>query len=221
MTTTWPTFAKIVRRALYVQAHSRGADVPSGLLAFAAGSGARVVGTFDVARLCARDAFRFRAFLHSLRGRANAFTYGITNDGAVSSAAGGEPSIYTDGTRFTDTATFTDTTVALTGTSAPLASAADAGASEIVIAEYVNVEIAPGHFVYVGAFGSGQLCRVVSVTGGVIGIRPRLRAAADVSTPVHLTNIEAHLRLSGETPQVPIVPGGYSEGVTVPVEEAY
>lgn len=205
----WPTFLKARQRMIQVVAHSRGAVSAAGFLKYEKGRGARIVAQVSVVPMTAQNAFAFRAFLHSLRGK-GAFLFPFAR-GVTAAAA---TSVYSDATQFSDGATYID------ATATTLASAAAEAAETLtVVGAYTGFSV--GGFVKV----ADQILRVVSAAdagGGntTLGIRPALRSAAASGTTVELDNLYGEMRLVS-TPQVPIQRGRYSPSIDVELEENY
>lgn len=190
--TTWPTSAKIQSRAIQVIAHSRGATSVSGFLEYETGRGSRIAARVSVAPLKSQDAFAFRAFLHSLRGKGS-FSFPVP----TAKASGAPISAST------------------------LAASVSANASTVTVAcphTYFTV----GGFITIGAQTVRVVAASDSGGNALLDIRPRLRAAAASGDAVSFgATVYASMRLSGEVPQVPIVGGGRSTGLEIELEEAY
>lgn len=196
----WPAAAKITAQAFAIEAHSRGAVLPSGIGGFEIATGARFTGQVSVAPMLPNDAFAFRAFLHSLRGRGGSFMLPI---GAWLEATrtGGAP------------------------TTSSLASASSAGSDTVSIALATGVTLNAGNLIVVGdpAF-SGQVVRVVSVSVGATisaTVRPRLRVAFGSGALVRFAGMTARCRLVGNPPAVAIAAGGRSLPLQIDIEEDY
>lgn len=203
---TWPSYAKIVDFARGVAAHSRGFTPPAGFLQYKLGGGARWVWDFSVAPILTRDALRFRAFLHSLRGRSGAFEIQLR-------PASGRACRYTDGTDFTDATTFDDAYTAVASSAAAVA-----GAGALVFPASALGMFAVGDVIKAG----GQLLRVVSVdeSGSItVGVRPRLRQALASGAAVHVYSVTAEFKLATDPPAVSIIPGGRSSPISISAEE--
>lgn len=98
---SWPSIGKIQDWTLAVEAHSRGMPTPGGVGTYARGSGARFVGSVDVAPMTLSDAATFRAFLHRLRGRGGSFSMYVpirtttVGSGTTTAAAAADASSFT------------------------------------------------------------------------------------------------------------------------------
>lgn len=208
-----PGVARFKSWALAVTAHSRGALGVGGHYAFERGPGARVTGEFEFTALKTADALRMRAWLHSLRGRSGTFYAPAPNRYIVENPCGSSiTTMFSDCTMFSDGTTFTDF---FDGTEAQTTSgSAAAGASSISLTSVGSGQV--GDWMLVGS----QLVRIVSISGGTVGIRPRLRSAVSSSATVHIGPAVALFRILDDAPIVPLIPGRSRE-FTVPVEEAY
>jgi hypothetical protein len=208
--TAWPSIAKIQQKVLQVVAHSRGVTPSAGFLQYEAGAGARWLAKLSVAPMTATDAFAFRAWLHSLRGR-KPFLLAAPKAKAAASVT----TAYTDSTEFTDGTGFIDST------DTAAVSAVAFGGSTIVVAG-ATTDYTVGGCLSIG----GQLVRVVSVTDAGSGnvtleFRPRLRAAVAAGAAVRFDGVYGEFRLSGATPAVPLVLGGRCQAIDVTLEESY
>ncbi len=188
----WPTAAKIISARPGVESHSRGGgESDSGHYKFKIGGGARVVWSINVAPMCFEDALNFRGFLHSLRGRSGSFLLRV-------------PSKYKG---VTPTAT--------------LSAAVAIGDESLTSSVWADGEAEVGEWLRVGDTETGQLTRIVAVSGGTsITVRPRLRAAYATSTAIATGSVQARFRLADETPFVPIGPA-HAQGFTFSAEEYY
>lgn len=204
-----PDFVRFTSKTVGIEAHTRGLTEPGAAPVLSVGRGGRWVASFTTAAMTAADAFAFRAWLHRLRGQAGSFLL------AISEAVTGGPAVYTDATQFSDGTTFTD----FLDTSFAIPAVA-AGATSVTSPTAVAV----GSIVEIYDGTSSQVVRVVSTSGTAptitIGVRPPLRAAMS-SPALRPTGVSIPLRLVGEAPSVPIVPGGRSVPVTLDCEEAY
>jgi hypothetical protein len=196
----WPSAAKIVSQQFAIEAHSRGAVLPSGIEGFERAPGARFTGQISVAPLSLANAFAFRAFLHSLRGRGGSFLLPLGS--------------WLEATR-TGGAAETST----------LAAAGSAGSETLSITLSSGVTLAAGRMIYVGnPATTGQLFRVIDATVGatiVVTVRPRVRITLASGATVRWANTTAPVRLTGSTPAVPITIGQRSMPVSLDIEEAY
>lgn len=191
---TWPSTAKLSDWRITIDAHSVGSVGRGGDYSFEKSTGARWVGSVEVAPMVSSNALTFRAFLHSLRGPTTAFAF--TLPGAVRA---------------------TGPTTALVATSA-----LSAGATSMIIGTIADAtRVLAGEWLYVGTYPNGQLVQIVSVTGGTtLAFRPALRAGYSVGAAVSIGNVTAAFRLRGQTPRVPLI-SGQSRSVRVEIEEAY
>lgn len=216
---TWPTFAKIKQWALSVAAHSRGDTGFGGGHFFERGPGAQWRGSVEVPAMCTAEALEFRAFLHGLRGRSGTFYLPVPSRAGVSGVTGALGSssddtcplrvdgqaIFSDCTDFTDGTQFSDT----------WASVGTVPAGE-TIPVTVTAGIVAGDFIVV----TGQLMRVVAISGGNLTVRPRLRNATANGTTFAAGAVSGEFRILTDTPMVPLIPGRSRE-VQLDVEEAY
>lgn len=204
-----PAFVKFRDKTLGVAAHTRGLAEPGAAPRLTTGRGARWVGSLDIVPLVRAEAFALRAWLHRMRGQAGSFLLQLS-----------EP-IVGDLTRYTDTTTFSDGTTFDDNEGATfLISDVAAGAS--VIVSTVAVEI--GTIVEIGDGSGFQTVRIVGSSGSApavnLTVKPAIRRAMTGAT-ITTAGVRLPLRLAGEAPAVPIVPGGRSAGVRIDIEEAY
>lgn len=204
----WPAFAKWTGELPTVEAHSRGGAGAFGHYSFGVGGGARVTWSINVVPMIASDALKFRAFLHSLRGGAGTFTIAMPVQNVAASKQG-----YSDGTLHSDGTPFSDA-VAFTGTAG---GAASAGANSISVSGFTATQ---GSWMAVETANGSQLVRVVSVSGGTVGVRPALRAAVSSGATIMQGPVTGTFRLIGNPPAVPLIVLR-SKGITVDCEEAY
>ena len=207
-----PSVARFKSWALAVSAHSRGAAGVGGHFAFERGPGARVTGSIELTQLSTTHALKLRAWLHSMRGRSGTFYMPAPNRELVSNPCSSPTAQFGDCTGFSDGTTFSDLWAGYT-THATDASAA-AGAASISLASAGSAAV--GDWLLVG----GQLVRIVSVSGGTIGIRPRLRSAVASGAAVYIGPVYALFRILEDAPIVPLVPGRSRE-FSIDIEEAY
>lgn len=225
----WPSTAKIAGFSLTVEAHSRGGGRQG---VFDKGAGARWHGSLSVTAAAPADGFAFRAFLHSLRGRAGSFLLRLpVKVPAIALPADTFPrgdgrTHYTDGFAFSDGTAYAD---AYTGgdaytTAGALASAASARASEIAVDAPLaaSVHCVVGAFLTVGTFpGPAQLVRVVAINATTLTVRPALRTAFAAGTVVTAGKVTARFRLDDdETPVVPML-GRQALPVELNIAEVY
>lgn len=208
---SWPAFAKVADKVLHVRPHSRGFGSVTGFGVFEKGPGARWAGVFSVPAMCAENALRFRAFLHSLRGRAGSFSFTFRSEPAITA-----PAIYTDGTRYTDNTTYTDIVTAI----GALTASAAKGAETLTLDGTGGVSVSVGDFATIGDGAAQQLVRIVSIDGAEYGIRPALRSAAPSGTTIDFANVTGEFRTKN-APAISIVQGGRSQPIDVEIEEFY
>lgn len=214
----WPSVAKIAEHKLDIAPHYRGGESRYGHTSFEIGSGAHFAGVLSVVPMRSADALTFRAFLHSLRGQAGTFGLALYYvGGALVPASPGGVSLpltgvsgYSDTTEYSDGTEYADGTITETTLSA--LAAADAATVSVTSASGIAV----GRIISI----NGQLCRVVSVDGTTVGIRPRLRAAAASGALVTFNGAVGLFRLDDETPAVPLIVGR-SLPVQLKIREAY
>lgn len=206
---SWPAFAKVADKVLHVRPHSRGFGSVTGFGVFEKGPGARWAGVFSVPAMCAENALRFRAFLHSLRGRAGSFSFTLRSEPEVAA-------IYTDGTRYADGTTYTDIVTA----SAFITADAAKGDEVVTIDGTSGIPLTVGDFVRIGDSATGQLVRVVAIDGYDYGIRPALRSAATAGTAFEFANVTGEFRTKN-APAISIVQGGRSQPIDIEIEEFY
>jgi hypothetical protein len=217
----WPAFARIFDQSFGILAHTLGATQAAGTFQQAVSVGSRWLGSISITRMTAQDALRFRAFLHSLRGRAEAFGLPFSNPGIIIAAPPSVPTRYSDDTTYTDGTAFADN-LPNVGTTTTLFAGAGIGSEIIEIAPAGNLNIQVGAILYLGTSTDGQLVRVVAIAPGItLTIRPRLRRAYISGEAVALDQFAAPVRLSGATPAMPIVPGGRSEAIVIAIEDDY
>lgn len=223
----WPSVAKVSEWSARVLAHTRGGVGLSGDYAFARGSGASWVASLSVPAMCTRDGLRFRAFLHSLRGRAGVFRVdlpaSVQPTATPQTCPGiGAATVHTDCTTYSDGATYTDAHTGAAATAyGSLSASVAAGATSATVSGVPAGYLAAGALVVFGADpATMQLVRVTSVSGSTISFVPRLRAAYPAGTAISAGRVTAAFRLAGVAPPVPLV-GGRSEAMTVDIEEAY
>lgn len=187
------TAATIAQRNFSIEAHSRGAEQPGGGQLYAIGGGARWTGDVTVNPMLAADAFKFRAFLHSLRGKSGSFMLPVDPGAALDSV--------------------------LTATAAAgddeLTAEKPAGYTPVV-GGWIFVGTA-------GAGGQLFRIVAIADAGDdyTITVRPRARAAFAVDDAVRWRGVTAPFRLVGATPEVAIIRGGYSTPLQLDIEEAY
>lgn len=211
----WPTFAKIHSGGPTVEAHSRGGENAGGHYSYIVGGGARIVWKLSVPPMQTKDALRFRAFLHSLRGAAGTLEL-VMPFAKPLPAFTAHFNGYTDGTVHTDDTAYDDavsydTAFFQSGTVAAAAAGAEVlsitGATPVV-GEWLKVQTADGP----------QCVRVFGVAAPQAFVRPRLRAALTSST-VHVGQVSCTFRLVGNAPAVPLV-NGRSLALDIELEEA-
>jgi hypothetical protein len=229
----WPAFAKLRSQSIDVGAHSRGGENRGGHYAFERAPGARFLGTVAVPPMRISDALRFRAFLHSLRGRAGSFRLRMPS---VSDAPASTPNpfgagyalgkiTYTDAFYFSDGTQYSDTydqyASSVTG-SATIAALSVKGASQMALTSItVPSALIAGNYATISDASGTQLLRITSIAGATVDVRPRLRRDFAAGAQFAFGRVTAEFRLTGAAPVVPLLVGGRSAEVQVEIEEAY
>ena len=189
---TWPAAAKYSGPELAIVAHSRGGQGRGGHYAFVRGKGAAWAGRLGVVSLGLADAFAFRAFLHSLRGRSGSFYLNMPAESSTPAVG------------------------ALSATAS-----AGASTLAVTSAIWGSALCKAGAFLTVGDVSAGgQLLRIVEVSGSNLTVRPHLRAAQASGAAVVLGRCSGLFRLDQETPIVPLIVGR-SLPVEVRIAEVY
>lgn len=222
----WPITTKISEWTTAVRAHSRGLSNLSGDYAFSRAPGASWFAAVSVPPMRTADALKFRAFLHSLRGKSGTFWFtppavpptfiGQTCTGVGGYAVYSDCTTYSDGTTHSDGHTGSAPTVY--GTTAAIA----ADANSMVVTGFSSGRLVVGDMALIGsgAADQRQLVRITAVSGTTLTFAPRARRAVASGEMVQIGAVAALFRLAGQTPAVPLVVGR-SEAMTLEIEEAY
>lgn len=202
----WPSHP-VTARSLTVSPHSRGTVSDTSRVDVARGGGAKWSLQVTFAASGASAAFQLRAFIHRLRGAAGSVVYDASNLVPRVLASYTDGTIYTDGTQYIETAGAT-----VTATADVLR-----GATTISLSAPLTIG---GIFTLSSPSGASQVCRVVSVSGTTVSFRPAARVT--YTNPIaSIDDAYIKLRLTGNTPSVPIVAGNRSQEVTIEFEEFF
>ena len=161
------------------------------------------------------EALTLRAFFHGLFGAGRPFLLrmpgatGTTPPGSACALRTDGTAEHTDCTDFTDGTAYADSVAAsVTATGATTAAAAADALSIVIDAAVPAPMLVVGNYMMLGdVHADGQLVQIVSVAGGTIGIRPRLRAPLAIGSAVECGPVSARFVLNGDPPEVPLVNG--------------
>lgn len=170
----WPSAAKVDEWSLLIEGHTRGAASREGAATWSRGQGAHWVGRLSVLPMITADALKFRAFLHSLRGRSGSFLLPIPGVQGV-----------TLGSR-------------------TLAADIAADASSLTLSSSHASFVAGAYFTLGALGTDGQLLRVVSVSGTTVTFRPRARVAFTAGAAISVGPVSGLFRLAESTPAIPL-----------------
>lgn len=225
----WPVAAKVSEWTTAIKAHTRGLAGLGGHYAFTRAPGASWSASVAVPAMRAADALRFRAFLHSLRGRSGSFWF--SPPPVLPTAFGqtcpnvGSNTVFDDCTVFTTTTgverTFDDPFTGSVETVAGTTAAIAADGNTATLTGFDTARLVVGAYALVGSDQyTAQLVRITEVAGAVITFAPRVRRAVASGETVNIGRVSALFRLAGQVPAVPLV-NGRSEPMTIEIEEAY
>lgn len=221
----WPTAAHFTLNTLDQMAHSRGGASAGGDYSFERGPGARWQGALEVPPMANTDAFAFRAFLHSLRGRAGTFLLPIPRplvapvETDLGAGVGFDDSLgFDDDLGFSDDWDAVRRPVFYSVTDSAVAADAETFVSAGLVASALCVV---GAFVTLGNIATtGQLLRITAISGNNVTVRPRIRSAYSASTELAVGRVTGKFRLDKPTPPVPLN-GFYSSSVNLSFVEHY
>lgn len=218
-----PLALKIQKWNLTLVGHTRGLVGPENAGQVAEGDGARWRLSVSIPAMSAADARTVRAWLHSMRGQAGSCVFRVPGNMLTT-----VPPALNDDDDATALLDDDDATVLTDDDTAPgdgtgvTTAAAIVGATSVAITNATTGALVAGTLAYIGdpGSGTGQLVRVVSVSGTTITFQPKLRAAVSAGTRVAFGRVFGHFRLAGDVPEIPFV-NSRSQPFQIELEEAY